>query len=599
MSAAAWTAELARAEADLARGDLVRAQTRAETLLSVKVPGTAYASALVVAGDAALGLGGSAVATVRYGEVLTRHERAPVTPRAALGLGWAQLREGQRSHAAQSWIALADKFPADARAPMALALAAEVANGAGDPARARALLDRVIARYPGSPWADGARLGRAIALLRGDREDDGVRELAMVIRNAGIAAIAERERLITALTTPGGERALGAATVGAPAARGDGAPLSERDTLERFATAFLQTSDRAGAPYVLHGLVVLGATSQGWADPLVGTLARRLSDEFRHRPALPLLARVAAEARAAGQWTVARGAYASLIAHDPHGPLARGVRLDFAEALLRTGDAREARRQLAQAGAAGETPRALLLRMEIAEKLGDRTDLLQAYDRLLEAHPALVRPPILVAYARLLEETGQPARARSLWQRVVAESSGETAAEAAYRVARLAGAAGEHESAVEWYLTAAYAARGSGWARWALLGAGDSMAALRDTASALAMYTKVVPPRLSEVGDDRDAVGEAAYRAAEILRGTGRHAEAVDMYLTAAHLVAGSGTERRALVGAVRCLVAIGDRASAEGIYRRLLSSGTAEPEHLAAARRALAASGHGAPRQR
>jgi hypothetical protein len=88
--------------------------------------------------------------------------------------------------------------------------------------------------------------------------------------------------------------------------------------------------------------------------------------------------------------------------------------------------------------------------------------------------------------------------------------------------------------------------------------------------------------------------GEAAYRAGEILSGAGLHEEALDMFVTSAHLTAGLPDERRALVGVVRCLVATGDRAGAETVYRRLLSSGAAEPDLLAQARTALRANGHG-----
>jgi hypothetical protein len=52
------------------------------------------------------------------------------------------------------------------------------------------------------------------------------------------------------------------------------------------------------------------------------------------------------------------------------------------------------------------------------------------------------------------------------------------------------------------------------------------------------------------------------------------------MYLTAANLAA-PDRQGRALVGAVRSLVALGDRTSAEAIYRRLIASSGEEPEIL------------------
>ena len=70
--------------------------------------------------------------------------------------------------------------------------------------------------------------------------------------------------------------------------------------------------------------------------------------------------------------------------------------------------------------------------------------------------------------------------------------------------------------------------------------------------------------------------------------------EALDMFVASAHFTTGLPAERRALVGVVRCLVATGDRTSAEAVYRRLLTSGTTEPDLLAQARTALGTGGHG-----
>ena len=77
-------------------------------------------------------------------------------------------------------------------------------------------------------------------------------------------------------------------------------------------------------------------------------------------------------------------------------------------------------------------------------------------------------------------------------------------------------------------------------------------------------------------------VAEAAYHIAEIARAAGRNDEAADMYLTAAYLAPES--HGRALMGAVRSLVAIGDRASADAIFRRLVESSGDESEILAQA---------------
>ncbi len=178
-------------------------------------------------------------------------------------------------------------------------------------------------------------------------------------------------------------------------------------------------------------------------------------------------------------------------------------------------------------------------------------------------------------------------RARPVLRRLVEAATGELAAEAAYRLGQSLRAAGQPAAAVEWYLTAAYVPGGGRWVPPALLGAGTALAATNDTKEALAAYRKLLRTR-PEAPADREIRGEAAYRAGEILAGAGLHGEALAMFTTSANLTAGLRAERRALVGVLRCLVATGDRAGAETIYRRLRSAGVAEPELLAQARAAL-----------
>jgi tetratricopeptide (TPR) repeat protein len=344
--------------------------------------------------------------------------------------------------------------------------------------------------------------------------------------------------------------------------------------------------------------VLLTASDRGWSDVLAGKLASRLIEEFpSYPPASPLLTRVATAAADAGQWPVARGAYQTLMVRAPVPALRRSARVAFAEALFRTGATAEARAIAQSAARAGEeAPRALLLLAQIHEAAGERRDALTVYDRLLREHPRVERSPdSLLTHVRLLEEHGQANRAAPVLRRLVEVSSGEVAAEGAYRLGQNLRAEGQHAAAVEWYLTAAYVADGSHWSRQALLGAGGSLTALKETKEALAVYRKLLPARPGvDPAPDRAVSGEAAYRAGEILSGAGLHEEALDMFVTSAHLTAGLPDERRALVGVVRCLVATGDRAGAETVYRRLLSSGAAEPDLLAQARTALRANGHG-----
>ena len=564
----------------------------ADEIAQANVPRTIRATALLVAGDASYGMQSYGVAAARYGELQSRYRDMPESSRAALGVGWAELRQGHRDHARAAWTVAANTFPADARAPLALILAAELASRSGDAAESRQLLDRIIRQYPSSPYSGVARLARSGLALRRQQEDEAIRDLEEVVRVNGPSAVEERRKIGLALTTPGAEVRL------EPVPTGNGARPHEGEAgLDRFATILLNGRHEQ-IPYTLHGLVLLTAEDRGWADVLAGRLASRLVEDFpSYPPAPPLLTRVAAAAAASGQWPVARRAYETLLARTPTAALPSGARVAFGEALFRTGEIAQARAVAeSAAGTPAEAPRALLLLAEIHEAAGERRAALTVYDRLLREYPRADRSPrSLLTHTRLLEEYGQAGRTAPVLRRLVEVSGGEAAAEGAYRLAQSLRAEGQHAASVEWYLTAAYVADGSRWARMALLGAGSALTALGETKEALAVYRKLLPARPGvDPPAEREASGEASYRAGEILSSAGLHEEALDMFVASAHFTAGLPAERRALVGAVRCLVATGDRASAEAIYRRLLSSGATEPDLLAQARTALRAGGHG-----
>ena len=493
-----------------------------------------------------------------------------------MALGWAEFRLGDRARARRSWTGVADKFPADARAPLACVLAAEVASQGGDTVAAHALFHRLIAQYPSTLHAGIARLSRSVLALRRDHEDEAVRELDVLVQSSEPLVIDAHARLSATLAVPGTEGGLDEPPRNASWGHGAGGGVraSGTEPLESFTTRLLG-QERERTPYLLHGFVLLAAANHGWSDVSVDALAGRLVDDFPSYPAAPvLLARVAAASASTGQWPIARRAYEKLV---------------------------KARAPLEQAAAAGgdAAPRALLLLAQMDETGGRRREALAAYDRVLRDYPRIERSTqSLLSHARLLEDFGEVDRMPPLLLRVVAQTDGEVAAEAAYRLGRILNAEGLHVDAVQWYMTAAYVAEGSRWARLALLGAGSSLTALRALNEAVAVYRKLLPANGLARTEDRETSGEAAYRVAEILRGAGQHEDALDMYLTSAYLTPGSPAEPRALVGAVQCLVARGDRLSAEAIYRRLLQSSTTEPEFLATARQALRGAG-GAARDR
>ena len=605
-SAASVQSVLVEAQTALAEGQLRQAQRSAETLLQIRLPVELRAAALLVAADAAYGMRSYRQAAKRYGEFLSNHDQRPEAPRAAVALGWAQLRQGERDRARRSWMQTADRFPADPRAPLALLLAAEVANQAADVKAANALLGRVIGQYPTTLPAGTARLSRAILSLRGHRDDEAVRDLDEAIRSYGATVVDHRRRTIEALAVAGSEAALETAGAAEPIA------ASAETAIERFAAAFLQAGDRVNAPYVLHGLSLVVATDHGWSDAAVATLVQRLVEHSPSYPAAPaLLARVAAAAVSAGQWPIARRAYEALVSRYPGSALSAAARVDLAEVLIRVGAESEARVQLAEAAAVGgdDRPRALLLLAGVEEALGHREAARAAYDRLLREHPVPRGSATdLLLHARLLEAFGQPDRARPLLQQIVAASDEEVVSEAAYRLGRMLAAEGQHAAAVEWQLTAAYLAETSSWARQALLDAGRSLTALQRADEALIVYRKLMPKAFARQASDdaispsalvrvdqpqaREVIGEAAYRIAEILRGRGDHEAALDMYLTAANLTVDASAARRALLGAMRSVVMMRNPAAAEAMYRRVLESRESDPALLAEARRTLSGRG-------
>jgi len=594
VTATAWNTILRRAEAALARRAFPEAQRDAEALLRSPTSAPVRARALLVAADAAYALRTYGLAAGRYSEFVTRNEGAPEAARAAMAIGWARLREGHRDRARAAWTGFADARPGHGQAPLALALAAELAIQSGDTAASRPLLDRLVTRYPSSPYAAVARLSRStLALSRGE-EAVALPDLEAVVADRGPAVLDDRRALRDALATPGAESALDRVTVGRASQATDRA-----EAIDRFAARVLDRSRRESDPAVLHGLVLLATTDRGWSDARTAALAVRLIEEYpAYKPAPAVLARVADASASAGQWPAARQAWETLLTRAPSA-MGQGARVGLGEALLRTGAVARARARLEQSavGSDDEAARALRLLIELHTAAGDRRAALVAYDRLLQEHPALQRSPaLLLAQARLLEDLGYRARARSVLAKVVEYGRDDVAAEAAYRLGQVLSADGQHAAAVEWYLTAAYAAERSVWERQALLGAGRSLTALNETKEALAVYWKLLPGRggLDSVAD-RQVSGEAAYRAGEILRDADLHADALVMFQTSAHLTTGSPAERRALLAALPCATAAGDRQAAEAIFRRLQQAGATDIQ-IGEARRILRVSGDVGP---
>ena len=602
---------LDRVRADLAAGAFVPAQARADAVLQASPPPRVRATALMLAGDAAYGLGAYRTAANRYGEALQADQLPAEAAHTGFALGWAQLRLGRGDQAQNTWARVAQQFPADRGAPLALVRAAELAAQANDLASAQKRLDQVVERYPTAPEAEIARLSRSIVAVRAGRTQEAVGDLRMLALSGRPSVPRERRMLLDRLTPAGafaGPEHHLVITNQYDAGLTVPTGLPAAGMLERFAAPFLDgAGDPETTPRVLHGLVLAAAEDKAW--PEVQRLSSRLIDRYPGYSSAPdMLLGVADRAASAQQWPIARSTYERALTLNRNVVLTPPAQLNFAEALFRTDAPAQARVQLSRlpevAPQSEDAPRALYLQAGVDEALDRPAEALAAYDRLRRDYPRSERTAeSLLPHARLLQHAiGRQQEARALLEEAAQGTQGEVRTEALFRLAQLLAADGEHEQAVDLYMSAAYGTdQSSRWYRPALLGAGNSLATLDRTVAAEAVYRNLLPskpmgplPRdgrpvqIKEKVEDPEIAAAAASGIAELRRKAGRNAEAVDMYLTAASLAPGSDQAWRGLVGAIRSLVAIRDWKSAAAIYQRLADSPANTPEILAEARDAL-----------
>jgi tetratricopeptide (TPR) repeat protein len=596
---------LDRARAELAAGAFGEAKTSAETALRV-APSRIRSTALTLGGDAAYGIGSYRTAAALYSEALKANQPYAEAAHAGFALGWSRLRTGHYEQARTTWEMVSRQFPDDPGAPIALVQAAELAAQGGDLPLAHRLFTRVVEQYPAGSEAQLAGLGRVIVDMRAGRTPEAVSELRPLVYAARPTLVRERWTLLEMLATAGSRDrrrvemrwmtrydpalAGGASTTPSPARAG---------AWERFAESFLERVGDADTPAVLHALVLGAAEDGSW--PEAETLLGRLRDRFPTYAGAPgVLASVGDQASAAQRWSTARSAYERLAARDGGTGLSPEGRLNFAEALARTGAPAQAREQLRQAR---PSPRVLRLLAEADEALGEPREALEAYEQLRRDYPREWAESRMPQARLLLRIEGKEQEARALLEEVTQQAQGEARSEAAYRLGQLLAGADEHEQAVDLFMSAAYGtADPSSWSRPALLAAGRSLAALHRTEAALAVYRTLLPaaplgplPRdgrlvrgLGDKVEEPELAAEAAFGIAELLRGSGRNAEAVDMYLTAASLSPSSDLGWRGRVGAIRCLVATRDWPSAAAVYQRVVDSHRNAPAVIAEARNAL-----------
>ena len=517
-------------------------------------PPEVRAAAAVLGGEAAYWAGDYAQAAQLYGGFLSAYPSQPEAPMVSLALGWAELRGGKPDAARQRWTRFAQQSQSDPRAPEALVLAAELAGRAGDWAGAQSLLDQVVDRYPNSEYAEVATLNRSILSMRAGRGADALPELTRVVNRGAVSPYVGRARAArgAALLATGkpaeaerdfqsalnlGEagiaqlglggasfaagqwdqaarrfaeaRDAGTGPIDAAASYGLAAVLFNQRKIDEFkqvATPLVAGPvDPATTPRLLHGLAAVAIEEKRWSD--ARTLTLRLADQFpRYEGTQPALTQLASAASQGGEWTLSRDVYAKLNERFPGSSTSTGNRLDYAETLLRTGAAAEARRTLESAATApGQTPsvRSAMLLAEAQEATGDRAAALETYTRVAAAGTPKEKASGLLGQGRLLAADGKWDEARGRLEQALDAGDGAVAAEAAYRLGEGYRTTGKAQDAVDMYLTAAYLTADSPWARRALVGAGQAFAALKQNDSAVIVYRKLlamngVEPDLAE-----------------------------------------------------------------------------------------------------
>jgi len=559
-------AEFRRAQLDFDAREFAQAQAAAQALLGEPVSDDLRAAAMVLAAESAYWARDYEQAASLYARFLSEFPGRPEAPSVGLALGWADFRRGNLDAARRRWTAFAREASADPRAGETLLLAAELAAKAGETSQARLLLDRVVSQYPGTEAADVATLNRAILDLDAGRPADALAELdrpggrassspdlaprARVVR--GIALVASKDdsqaeaelkrglgqgndaicrlglgviafargqwdaaaREFTEVRDAGGGGVAAAADYGLAAVAFNQGKTEE---FKKIAGALLDApNDPAATPQLLRGMEAVAVEDKRWADARALTL--RLVDQFpRHAAAPAALADVGAAAGASAEWPLARDMYRTLAARYPSSPERQPGRIVYAEALLRTGAPADARRELE--ALAGTLPpgnpgraRVLPLLAEAQEAAGDRSAATQTYARFAAEYPGeRGNPAAELGVGRLLQADGKWSEARPRLERALKDGDTGIAAEAAYRLGEGLRDAGQHDQAIEAYMTAAYVVPDSVWARRALVGAGRSFTALKQNDAAVIVYRKVLAA--SSVEPDLETAAKTGLKA--------------------------------------------------------------------------------------
>ncbi len=528
-------------------------------------PADLRSAALLVQAEAAYASGDYATADGAYGRFLADAPRHPEAPLVQLSQAWTALRRDQRDQARRRFMEFATAYPSDPRRADALVLAAELALRTQDVKAARQLLEQVIKEYPTNPRTQFARLNLGLLLARtGDnagaqraltewlsqspfapligrarvslgavqlaagRPKEAAREFA-ASRQEGVGALAALGLGTVALQErrwDDAERELkeaggtGTAAVGAVAEYGLAVVAFQKGNPGEFKKIARQTLDAvptgAAAPYLLYILTAIAVQERDWSVAL--TNAKRLVAQFKDAEfADDALERIVAGAAQARSWRTLSEAYEILRQQYPRSPFVASSRALFAEAEMENGRPDAARRELeaiAPSLSSADASRALVVLGRAREATGDRAGALDAFARARSADPSGLGKDATLQQARLLLEEKRWSVARGLLQPLLKNAEPGPVAEAAQAIAQTFQGEGNYQSAAEFFMTAAYVAPDSPAGRRALLGAGQSFAALRQPDSAAIVFRKLLA--------QPDVPADLAAAARQGLAATGR-----------------------------------------------------------------------------
>jgi tetratricopeptide (TPR) repeat protein len=519
------------------------AKEGAQVALSASAPDL-RAAALLLQAEAAYAAGDYAAADTAYGRLLADAPQHPEAPLLHLAQAWTALRRDQRDLARRRFTEFATAYPTDPRRADALVLASELALRAQDTNAGRRLLEQVINQYPTNPRTQFARLNLGILLARSGDTAAAQRELTdwltkspfpllvgrarvslgVVQLAAGRPAEASREFAAARKEGVGALAALGLGTAALRESRWNDAERELKEAAETGTAAVTTTAEYglavaafqrgnpgefrkiatqtldaapsgAAAPSLLYILTALAVQERDWPGAL--TSAKRLVAQYKDAEfADDALERIVAGSAQARAWGTVSEAYQILRQQYPRSPFVVSSRALFAEAELESGRPDVARRELEPIAASlvsANASHALVVLGRAREATGDRAGALDAFARAGQsAGPAGLGGDAAIQQARLLLEEKRWNEARGILQPLLKSPETGPVAEAAQGIAQSFHGEGNYQAAAEFFMTAAYVAPESPAGRRALLGAGQSFAALKQPESAAIVYRKLL-----------------------------------------------------------------------------------------------------------